>query len=85
MWSGTLNNAEFMNFYQSMVSNCGRGSEIAISKFKHLAMTDIKEDNGLEFQTFKQYVMRLNTLGDIFNYSHVTYKIFCDRKIFCDL
>ena len=26
MWSGTLNNAEFMIFFQYMVSNCGRGS-----------------------------------------------------------
>ena len=76
MWSGTLNNAEFMNFFQSMVSNCGRGSEIAISKYKDLSMTDIKEDNGLEFQTFKQYVMRVKTLGEIFNYARVTYKIF---------
>ena len=80
MWSDTLNNAEFMNFFQSMVSNCGRGSEIAISKYKHLSMTDIKEDNGLEFQTFRQYVMRLKTLGEIFNYSHRTYKLFCDLQ-----
>ena len=66
IWSGTLNNAEFMNLFQSMVNNCGRGSEIAITKFKDLSMTKIKEDNGLEFQTIKQYVMRLKTLGEIF-------------------
>ena len=63
-----------------MVNNCGRGIEIAISKFKHLSMTDIKKDNGIEFQTFKQYVMRLKTLGEIFNYSLVTFKIFHDLE-----
>ena len=54
MWSATLDNAEFMNLFQAMVSNCGRGSEIAITKLSDLQMTDIKEDNGIEFQTFKQ-------------------------------
>ena len=66
MWSATLDNAEFMNLFQSMVSNCGRGSEIAITKLKDMQMADIKEDNGIEFQTFKQYVMRLKTLGEYY-------------------
>ena len=68
IWSGTLNNAEFMNLFQSMVNNCGRGGKIAITKYENLSMPAIKEDNELEFNTLKQYLMRLKTLGDILYY-----------------
>ena len=33
LWSGTLDDTEFMNLFNSMIENCGRGSEIAISEF----------------------------------------------------
>ena len=38
IWDGTLQNAELMNFFQSMVMNCGRGCEIALSRLDHLNM-----------------------------------------------
>ena len=34
LWSGTLDYAEFMNLFNGMVYNCGRGNEIAITHNK---------------------------------------------------
>ena len=56
MWSGTLPNAEFMIFFQSMVMNCGRGSEIGITKLSNLHLKTIKEYHGFDFDTLEQYI-----------------------------
>ena len=61
MWSGTFPNAEFMNKNQSMVMNCGRGSEISITKLSNLHLKTIKEDYGFDFNTLEQYVDRSKT------------------------
>ena len=42
LWSGTCANAEFYNLFQSMVMNCGRGSEIGIARFDDLSVKEIK-------------------------------------------
>ena len=68
IFSATLNNAEFMNLFQSMVNNCGMGSKIAITKYENISMTVIKEDNRLEFNILKKYFMRLKTLREILYY-----------------
>ena len=68
MWSGTLENAEFMNFFQSMVMNCGRGSEIGLSRFDHLKLKSIKEDNGSEYSTLVQYINRTKVMGKLMQY-----------------
>ena len=66
IWDGTLHNAEFINFFQSMVMNCGRGCEIGLTKISHLKMRTIKEPNGLEFDTLEQYVNRTKTQSKFF-------------------
>ena len=58
IWDSTLHNAEFLNFFQSMVMNCGRGCEIGLTRFEHLEMKKIKESNGIEFDTLQQYINR---------------------------
>ena len=51
-----------------MVMNCGRGSEIGVTKFEHFNLKRIKEDYGLEYETIEQYVNRSKTEGTlIFN------------------
>ena len=65
IWTGTLENAEFVNLFQGMVMNCGRGSDIAISKFSDFSLTKIQEDNGLIYNTLRQYVLRPKTLGNV--------------------
>ena len=63
VWDGKLKNAEFLNFFQSMVMNCGRGCEIGLTKFEHLEMKKIKEPNGVEFYTLQQYINRTKVLS----------------------
>ena len=63
LWSGTLYNAEFMNFFQSMVMNCGRGCEIGLTRFEHFTMKTIKEPHGQEFDTLEQYINRIKVMS----------------------
>ena len=63
IWSGNVVNAEFFNFFQSMVMNCGRGSEIGIARLDHLHMRHIIEETGIEYDTLEQYVIRSKTEG----------------------
>jgi len=63
LWSGTLDNAEFMNLFNAMIMNCGRGNEIAITTFSELSMRTIREENMLPFDTLQQYVHRVKTEG----------------------
>jgi len=63
IWSGNVINAEFMNFFQSMVMNCGRGSEIGTAKIDHLSLREIEEENGYKYKTLQQYVNRNKTEG----------------------
>lgn len=63
IWTGNLMHAEFLNLFQSMVMNCGRGSEIGVTKLTHLNLRCIKEDYGLEYETMEQYVNRSKTEG----------------------
>ena len=63
IWTGNVLNAEFLNFFQSMVMNCGRGSEIGVTKFEHLNLKRIQEDYGLVYDTLEQYVNRSKTEG----------------------
>ena len=58
IWDGTLQNAELMNFFQSMVMNCGRGCEIGLSRLDHLKLKTLTEPNGVKFDTLEQYVNR---------------------------
>ena len=63
IWTGSLENAEFMNLFQGMVMNCGRGSDIGISNLSDFSLKQIKEDNGVTYDTLQQYVLRPKTLG----------------------
>ena len=65
IWTETLENAEFMNLFQGMVMNCGRGSDIGIANFSDFSLTKIQEDNGLVYNTLRQYVLRPKTLGNV--------------------
>ena len=56
-------NAEFMNFFQSMVMNCGRGCEIGLTRFEHFTMKTIKEPHGQEFDTLEQYINRIKVMS----------------------
>ena len=63
LWSGTLANAEFMNLFNAMVTNCGRGSEISITTFDQLTMKRIEEENMAPYATLQQFVHRVKTEG----------------------
>ena len=63
IWSGNVVNAEFMNFFQSMVMNCGRGSEIGIATFDDLHLRHIEEESGMTYKTLEQYVNWSKTEG----------------------
>ena len=64
LWDGSLGNAEFMNLFQCMIHNCGRGSEIAISQFDQLSMKTIVPEDGLpEYDTLQQHLLRIKTEG----------------------
>ena len=64
LWDGSLGNAEFMNLFQCMIHNCGRGSEIAISQFNQLSMKTIVPEDGLpEYDTLQQHLLRIKTEG----------------------
>ena len=64
LWSGTLANAEFMNLFNAMVTNCGRGSEISITSFDQLTMKRIEEENMAPYATLQQFVHRVKTEGE---------------------
>ena len=68
IWTGTLPNAEFLNFFQSMVMNCGRGSEIGISRYDHFSMVSIEEPSGMKYHTLGQYVERMKTESKFINF-----------------
>ena len=61
--SGTLANAEYLNYFQSIVMNCGSGSEIGLLRCNHLKMRSIKEDCGVQFDTLTLYVNQVKMLG----------------------
>ena len=64
LWDGSLGNAEFMNLFQCMIHNCGRGSEIAISQFNQLSIKTIVPEDGLpEYDTLQQHLLRIKTEG----------------------
>ena len=63
LWEYCLKNTEFLNLFQSMYQNCGRGSEIAILDWKSLSLKDVKAQNSVNFKTLSQYVERLKTEG----------------------
>ena len=46
-----------------MVMNCGRGSEIGVTRFQDLNLKRIEEDYGLVYETMEQYVNRTKTEG----------------------
>ena len=41
LWTGNLENTEFMNLVQGMVMNCGRESDFGISNLYHFSLTKI--------------------------------------------
>ena len=61
IWTGSVVNAKFLNLFQSMVMNCGRGSKIGVLRFEHLHMRVIKEDYGLDYKSIF-YLDMLNLL-----------------------
>ena len=65
LWSGTLANAKFMNLFNTMVGNCGRGSEIAITSFDELTMKRTDEENmtPYAYDTLQQFFHRVKTEG----------------------
>ena len=63
LWKGSVENAEFMMLFNSMTSNCGRGSEIAILQWSSCKLKKIQEQNGLDYETLSQYVVRTKTQG----------------------
>ena len=65
IWTGNVINAEFLNLFQSMVMNCGRGSEIGVTSFRDLHLKAIKEDYGAVYETMEQYVNRSKTEGKL--------------------
>ena len=63
LWSGTLDNAEFMNMFNAMVYNCGQGNEIAITHKEQLTMKNIDEHNMISYSTLQQHLHRMKTEG----------------------
>ena len=63
LWKGSVENAEFMMLFNSMTSNCGRGSEVAILQWSSCKLKKNQEQNGLEYETLSQYVIRTKTQG----------------------
>ena len=63
IWEAKLQNAEFLNFFQSMVMNCGRGCEIGLTRYEHLKMKKIHEPNGINYHTLEQYINRTKVLS----------------------
>ena len=53
LWSGTLDNAEFMNLFNSMIGNCGRGSEISIGKFSEHNLRKMHGDNMVPYDNLE--------------------------------
>ena len=41
--------------------NCGRGSEIGITRYQDLTLKLIEEDSGKKYYTLSQYVERMKT------------------------
>ena len=66
IWEAKLQNAEFLNFFQSMVMNCGRGCEIGLTRYEHLSMKKINEPNGIHFNTLQQYINRTKVLSKLY-------------------
>ena len=58
-----MSNSDFMNLFNAMISNCGRGSEIAMTSYDQLSMKMIDEENMVHIQTLHQYVHRIKTEG----------------------
>ena len=67
IWDGTLHNAELMNFFQSMVMNCGRGCEIGLSRIDHLQMKMLNEPN-VKYTTLEQYINRTQIESKLCNF-----------------
>ena len=74
IWTGNVINAEFLNFFQSMVMNCGRGSEIGVTRFQDLNLKRIEEDYGLVYETMEQYVNRSKTEGKFRLHKYIDFK-----------
>jgi hypothetical protein len=62
-WDGTYNTALFVSLFHAMVYCGGRGSEVAISRFSNLYVSEVKEKNGEKFHTLKQVVDRCKVDG----------------------
>ena len=76
IWSGNVANAEFLNFFQSMVMNCGRGSEMGLTRFQHFSMKSIEEPSGKTYETLGQYIERMKTESKIILILSPTYITF---------
>ena len=63
LWTGNLSNSEFMSLFNTMISNCGRESEIAMTSYDQLSMKSIEEENMAPFKTLQQFVHRIKTEG----------------------
>ena len=87
LWKGSVENAEFMMLFHAMIHNCGRGSEIAILKWKSCDLKKIEEAHGYKYKTLSQFVLRVKTEGP-FTFSNIMFilsklftNIFCIQQI----
>ena len=72
LWKGSVQNAEFMMLFHSMIHNCGRGSEIAILTWESCKLKLIEEAHGYKYETLSQHVLRVKTEGQ-FTFSNIMF------------